>query len=71
MRSKKCEACNRPIVFLRTRRGGSMPVDAGSVDQSRGDDQVYDKREGHVSHFETCTDPDRFSHGRRRVATRG
>ena len=58
---KNCDACGRPIVFLRNQEtNGLVPVDSSSA---RRTDTAYDP-DRHVSHFLTCTDPDRFS-GRR------
>jgi len=42
--------CGTPIVFLPTKRGKSMPVDADTV---RADDELYDG-DRHASHFGTC-----------------
>ena len=55
--TKLCDACGAPIVFLNTKGGGLMPVDAATVGP---DDDKFDKMRGHMPHFATCTDPNRF-----------
>lgn len=52
-RIKRCrhESCNARIIFLRSRTGSQVPVDADSVDP---EDTDYDPKRGHVSHFATC-----------------
>jgi hypothetical protein len=56
----KCRSCSALIVWLRTRKGVLMPVDAKGVDPA---DEVYD-REKHTSHFASC--PDARKHRRPR-----
>ena len=46
----KCRACQKEIVFLLTKTGKKMPVDAETVTQ---DDHQFDHTR-HVSHFATC-----------------
>ena len=55
------QACRARIVWLTTSAGKNMPVDADTVEP---DDTEYDP-DRHVSHFKTCTTPNRFS-GRNR-----
>lgn len=50
------KACNADIVWLTTKRGKKMPVDAGSVQPV---DELFNP-EFHRSHFSTCRDPDGF-----------
>lgn len=58
-----CKACEAPIVFLTNPdTGAQSPVDVTSV---RPTDTAYNK-DRHISHFKTCTDPDRFSKGAKR-----
>ena len=45
-----CKACGKFIVFLKTRHGRAIPVDAITVE--RGDDEF--DRARHRTHFETC-----------------
>lgn len=54
-----CLTCEADIVWLRTRSGRNMPVDADSVEP--GDTEFDSDR--HVSHFSTC--PDAGRHRRR------
>jgi hypothetical protein len=51
-----CRECGAEIVFLRTASGNTMPVNADSVEP--GDTDYEHGR--HVSHFSTCTNPERF-----------
>jgi hypothetical protein len=51
-----CRSCGQYIVFLPTASGRTMPVDADSVEET--DDEFDHKR--HVSHFATCSTPDKF-----------
>lgn len=53
---KRCRACDAPIVFLRTKAGKLMPVDAGAV---LHDDYQFDHKR-HVSHFATCPEAATF-----------
>lgn len=55
------DSCKKPIIFLRTKTGKQMPCDAESVG---ADDQEYDAAR-HVSHYKTCSAPNRFSKGKR------
>ncbi|MGH9641472.1 MAG: hypothetical protein ACRD3Q_03520 [Terriglobales bacterium] len=58
----RCRACQARIIFLESPATGKrVPVDADTVE---ADDQAYDSSR-HVSHFTTCSDPNRFSKGRR------
>lgn len=49
-----CRSCGREIVWLRTRSGSNMPVNAETVEP--GDD-AFDARR-HVSHFSDCPQAD-------------
>lgn len=56
----RCRACGAEIVFLRSPRAGidsRVPTDASTVNPG---DEVFEPGR-HVSHFRTCTDPNRFS----------
>lgn len=57
VRHKKCAACGVGLTFLLTGNGGHMPCNSDTVDAG---EYLYDDKK-HVSHFKTCTDPDRFS----------
>lgn len=52
-----CRSCRARIIFLRTNNNRTMPVDADTV---KPEDEEYDQKAGHVSHFATCTDPAAF-----------
>lgn len=61
-RITRCRACRARIIFLQSPTSERMvPVDADTVEDG---DEVYESGR-HVSHFTTCSDPDRFSRGRR------
>lgn len=74
-----CRTCGAPIVWARTRRGMSIPLDPIAVsggnievvDEGAGPVAVYvdaDEEPRHVSHFATCPDAER--HRRRGGAAR-
>lgn len=48
------------MIFLPTRNGSNMPIDADSVSD---DDVVFDPPR-HVSHYKTCKKPNRFGKGK-------
>jgi len=52
----KCKACGKDIVFLLTTKGHRMPVDAETATPGEA---LYNK-DIHTSHFESCTEADRF-----------
>lgn len=54
-----CRSCEADIVWLRTRAGKNMPVDADTVEP---EDTEFDP-EKHTSHFATC--PQAGQHRRR------
>lgn len=62
MKTAECRSCQAEIVFLRTGQGKQIPVDAETVTEG---DELFEPRSGHVSHFATCNDPDRFRKERR------
>lgn len=55
-------SCQARIVWLKTELGKNIPCDADTVGAH---DEVYDAKV-HVSHFKTCTAPNRFSGSVRR-----
>ena len=68
----KCReyACQAEIVFLTTKWGNLMPVDAESLTDEDcelldGREQVEFRPGEHVSHFSTCIAPDKFRGGRK------
>lgn len=54
-----CRSCGAEIVFLRTRTGSRMPVDAETVEEG---EELFDPKR-HTSHFATC--PQAGEHRRR------
>lgn len=66
-RPAKCRACQaelRFLVNLKTRK--YVPVDLATT---KPEDREYDPAKGHVSHFTTCTDPNRFSGSKPKAGT--
>lgn len=55
-RTHRCKACQQPVIFLKTKAGKNMPVDAASVPP--GDSEFDHTR--HKSHFATCPAAARF-----------
>lgn len=54
-----CRSCDAKIVWLKTARGRSMPVDWDEDAQSDAEaGRAFDSKE-HTSHFETCPDADK------------
>jgi hypothetical protein len=50
----RCDQCNAPLVFLKTSKGKSMPVDySGQAMDDKRDGVMYDPLR-HKSHFATC-----------------
>jgi hypothetical protein len=67
MRITRCRSCDENIVWMRTAKGKSMPVDADSVDEDDLDHEDdgtpkfdYEK---HTSHFSTCPNADSHRRG--------
>jgi hypothetical protein len=54
-----CRSCGEPLVFLRTKAGKWMPVDAGSVSPG---DELFEPRSGHESHWDTCPEAAMWRH---------
>lgn len=57
LRVVHCRSCNAEIVWLKTKAGKSMPVDAATV--KPGDTEFEHGR--HMSHFGTCPQAKRWS----------
>ena len=55
---QKCRSCGADVIFIRTKKGKLMPVDAATVER---EDYDFDAAR-HVSHFATC--PDAAKHRR-------
>jgi len=51
MPATTCLSCKQPIVFLYTRRGERMPVNADTVGPQ---DVLYAPKRGHVPHWAVC-----------------
>lgn len=53
------DSCKKPIIYLKNpKTGATVPVDAETVG---AEDYHFDSARGHVSHYKTCTKPNRFS----------
>ena len=52
MNIEHCRSCQAPIVWMKTKLGKSMPVDATESKFESGDKEYDPTR--HVSHFATC-----------------
>lgn len=61
-RITRCKSCQARIIFLPTRAGSNMPVDADTVEA--GDEEYTPPR--HESHFRSCTNPNKHSGSNRR-----
>lgn len=59
-RIKRCRSCNARIIFLPTPAGKLCPTDADTV-EPQDDTFVWSR---HVSHFTTCTDPNKHRKSR-------
>lgn len=62
-----CDAkdCGKKIIYLPTRAGNWMPTDFESIPPSDLHEinlggVVFYNKENHMTHFATCSDPDRF-----------
>lgn len=48
----KCKSCGKEIVYLKTKNGKIMPINAETI---QGKEIIYDHKKGHVSHFSDCS----------------
>jgi len=56
------QSCRKQIIWLENpATGRNVPVDADTV---APDHEYFDVSKGHVSHFKTCTAPNKFSKGK-------
>lgn len=64
----KCKHCGKSIVFMRTKSGKSMPVNAETV--SYGDEftKFYDSKI-HISHFSDCPGAEKFRRPKGKMTT--
>ncbi len=70
----ECQACGCPIEFIIGPNGNSIPVrkvrtiyymtDTGQLAKDELAEDGVHKPDRYVSHFETCSDPGRFSRGK-------
>jgi len=65
-----CRACNAPIAFLKTKKGGNMPVDINSVSNEEKQklidyEDVPFEYGRHISHFATCPKAKEFRKGKK------
>ena len=51
MKTIKCGSCGHEIVFLKTKKGKFVPVNAETI---QGKERNYDNKIGHISHFSSC-----------------
>lgn len=49
----KCRSCGKEIVFLKTKNGRTIPVNAETM---QGKETIFNHKIGHVSHFADCMD---------------
>jgi len=62
-----CDACRKQIRWAKTANGGKIPLDLKSekhiytVLTSGGSDYIEKTTEHYVSHFLTCSNPNKFS----------
>lgn len=47
-----CDTCDGEIVFLKTKNGKWIPVDATSVQGYM--ERRFEPLDGHIAHFDTC-----------------
>ena len=52
-----CKSCGAAIVWVKTKGGKNMPVDADTF--KAGDPSVFMPEIGHQSHFATCPNADK------------
>jgi len=52
MKVEHCRSCNAEMVWLKTKKGKTIPVNRETVQE--GDEEFEHSR--HVSHFATCPD---------------
>ena len=50
MNISKCRSCDAPIVWLKTKNGKNIPVNANTVEEG---DKIFEIKR-HKSHFNTC-----------------
>ncbi len=67
-RTVNCRTCGAPIIWLKTKTGKSMPVDAGTVKRPVS---IYDPELGHMTHFGTCPQAKDWSHKKRPAYSKG
>ena len=57
----KCKSCDKEIVFLKTKKGKSIPVNAETI---QGKETVFEVSKGHVPHFSDCPEGNSWRKGK-------
>jgi hypothetical protein len=57
-REVPCRDCGKLIVWMKTKNGKNMPVNAETV--KFGEILLFDQSKGHVSHFSDCPAAEKF-----------
>lgn len=63
---RPCKSCHTPILFIRSRESGKLiPLDLRApvyrVERDMLGEEIAVRSDAMVSHFASCSDPDRFS----------
>ena len=55
MKIEHCRSCNAEIIWMKTSKGKTAPVNADSVDEEdrRDPNTIFDPKK-HMNHFATC-----------------
>ena len=64
MKIDECRGCGEAIVFLTTRGGKPIPVNAETVLDDA--EEEFDESRGHVAHFAMCPEAARFRKEKRK-----
>ncbi len=62
-----CRACNAPIVWAKSAATGrAIPLERDSVPEADRHKPIltFDPGAGHITHFSSCPDADRFRKGK-------
>ena len=60
----KCRSCNAEIVWLKSKKGKNIPVDAETY---HGETEFDSKK--HRAHFATCSDAEKYRKDKKNEAT--
>jgi len=55
-----CRECMKPIFFIKTKKGKSMPVNTGKIKIMTEEGEIVI---GYFPHWATCTNPNNFRKG--------